>query len=149
MEPFERHFSDLGPIDNIVPFIKKPPVILRLTAAVSLLLCLCCVRSHLLFAGIFYHNIRFHPQRGLEVRWPGRGLHHQPELRHLSAGHHSGNTGFHPCFGYSELRSWTGGKWELYISVILTGEYFYEQVESGLHRKQFVLADLAFSGFVV
>merc|ERR1711874_290230 len=30
--------------------------------------------------------------------------------------------------------------------IILTGEYFYEQVESGLHRKQFVLADLAFSG---
>ena len=37
MEPFERHLSDLGPFENIIAFIKKPTVILRLTAAVSFL----------------------------------------------------------------------------------------------------------------
>ena len=48
----------------------------------------------LLFSGIFHHNIRFHHQRGLEVRRAGGGLHHQQQLQHLSAGHHSGNTCF-------------------------------------------------------
>ena len=35
MEQFERHLADLGPSENIIAFIKKPTVILRLTSVVS------------------------------------------------------------------------------------------------------------------
>ena len=38
------------------------------------------------------------------------------------------------------------GPTDVIILVILTGEYYYEEMESGATRKQFIIADLAFSG---
>ena len=38
MEQFERHLSDLGPMDNIIAFVKKPTVIFRLISVVKLFL---------------------------------------------------------------------------------------------------------------
>jgi len=98
---------------NIIAFIKKPTVILRLTSIVF---------SIIIFGSIISEGWKYDGQEDQEVCII--------------------NQSYSTC----QLATSVGVLAFIIALVILTGEYFYEQVESGLHRKQFVLADLTFSG---
>jgi len=111
MEQFQRNVPDLPPIENLIAFIRKPTVILRVTAIVFSIIIFGCITSE---------------------GWRYDG--HQ-EVCIV-------NNSYTAC----QLPAAVGILAFIIALVILIGEYFSEGMESGVTRKQFDVADLAFSG---